>query len=231
MLTAVLSVYAQCDNRDNGNPVDGYCDRWGNYVPGYITNRWWMTGTPQYTSGRMVFYHPGVMQATAEYRGIDYDDCVGGVSLMSPIDIGRKVWIKVNDEWHGPFCVVDCAKKGDMYSVVVYRQEVIEVDFSFAEQMGMATLLDDITHDYEVHEWYLDVEVWLPPADYQTQEPNPAGDPIHYPTWWFENAEYATGFEPRVILTRDGVWKEYANDRYWRTSFSDYPELNNLTMR
>ena len=155
---------------DNDGPyINGYCDHWGNHIPGYISNDSWMIGMPTYVIGKMVFYGPQAMDATAEYRGIDYDEMgcpFGGISLMSPIDIGQLAYLKINDIWYGPFCTVDCARRGDMYSVVVIRDEVVEVNYKFAERLGMVTTLSDGT--YAVNKWSIsNVEVYIPPRSRQ----------------------------------------------------------------
>jgi hypothetical protein len=85
----VLSQSECYDPKPHDN-LNGYCDSWGRFVPGYIDNDTWMTPAPNHIKGKMVFYGPSVMQATADYRGMDYDGCIGGVALMSPIDIGKK---------------------------------------------------------------------------------------------------------------------------------------------
>jgi hypothetical protein len=205
----------------SSNPYDGYVDHWGNEVPGLITNDFWMTSMPEYVKGKMVFYGPYAMDATAEYRGIEYDDCIGGVSLMSPKDIGRKAWIAVDGEWYGPFCVVDCARRGDMYSVVVYREEVIEANFDFAEQMGMVTRINE--SDYTVNNWYLDVEVFLPPADRQKMKPVGFGTPINYRDWFLEHVEFASCYQPEIITLRNFEWKEYGTTKRWTSYYSDFP--------
>jgi len=199
-------------------PWNGYVDHWGNEVPGLITNDFWMTSTPEHTYGKMVFYGYGAMEATAEYRGFDTSDCIGNIALMSPIDIGRKAWIKVDSEWYGPFCSVDCARKGDMYSIVVIREEVVEVDIHFAEKFGMVTINSDYT--YDVHKWFKRVELYLPPKYNQSKLPE-EGTPISYTDWFLENVEFATGYEPPIIDMGNFAWKEYGKDKYWRSYFSN----------
>lgn len=195
-------------------------DNWGNTIPGITTNDSWMSPMPMYVSGNAVFYAPYVMDATAEYRGIDYDEygCIGGVSLMSPIDIGKKVWVKVNGDWIGPFCSVDCARRGDMYSIVVIREEVVEFDFDTALSLGMVGPVDR-NGNYEVYNWYLDVEVFVgdanPSSFIKDRDIGELLKPIVYKDYFLNNAETTTAYQPRVILTRDGLWKVYGEDIYW----------------
>lgn len=200
----------------NAQPWDGYVDRWGYEVPGLISNDTWMTPLPTYTKGKMVFYGPYAMDATAEYRGIDYkkEGCIGGISLMSPYNIGDKAWIYAQGEWHGPFCVVDCARKGDIYSIVINRGEVAEANFEFAQQLGMVS--EHTFGDYEVYKWYKNVEILVnisPELYFAKGNINP--EPIDYPEYFKETLEFASGWEPKVILTKDGLWKEYGNNKYW----------------
>lgn len=210
-------------------PYNGYEDHWGNKVPGLITNDTWMSPMPTHVSGKAVFYGPYAMEATAEFRGIDYETegCIGGISLMSPYNIGDKAWVQINQVWFGPFCVVDCAKRGDMYSIVVYREEIVELNFDFAQSMGMVS--EHNNGSYEVYNWYLDAQVLVnvPPEIYFSANPQ---KPIAYKDYFLNTLEFATGFEPRVILDQNGVWKEYAEDKYWhkRTQKIVFPVLANL---
>jgi hypothetical protein len=209
MLTLILvSLFLQASS----TPWEGYIDAWGNYVPGLITNDTWMTPMPEYVSGKMVFYGPYAMDATAEYREIDYEEegCIGGISLMSPYNIGDKAWIKVNNKWYGPYCVVDCAKRGDMYSIVVYREEVVEINFELAVKLGMVS--QHINGNYEVYDWFMDVEVLVnnSPYNYDFKE-----DPVFYKEYFLNTLEFATGYEPRVLVLDENTWKEYGREKYW----------------
>ncbi len=192
------------------NVLDGYCDAWGDFVPGLITNETWMTGMPTHVEGKALFYGPYAMDATAEYRGIEYDDCLGGVSLMSPIDIGKKAWVKIDDIWYGPYCVVDCSRRGDMYTNVVYREDVIEINFELALEVGMVSEHKD--GEYEVYEWFKWVEVLV---DVSPEEYSFDSEPIYYKEYFLENLEFATEYEPSVILTLDGRWKEWGRNVYF----------------
>jgi len=196
--------------------VDGYCDAWGDFVPGIITNETWMTPMPEYAKGKAVFYGPYAMKATADYRGIDYEkeNCIGGVSLMSPYNIGDKTWVKIDETWYGPLCVVDCAKRGDMYSIVINREEVIEINFQLAMEVGMVS--EHTAGKYDVYNWYKDVEILvnISPEVYFEKHENP--EPIVYKDYFLENLEFAK-IEPRWLITLEEgkLWKEYGNDIYW----------------
>lgn len=213
------------------NNLNGYCNSWGDWVPGYITNDTWMTPAPNYIEGKMVFYGPNVMRATAEYRDIDYEEmgCIDGVSLMSPIDIGKKVWIKVENKWHGPFCSVDCARKGDMYSIVVTRDEVIEVSFNFAESLGMVSLVPKGDRIFTAHEWCRDVEIYIASSHAETEIPYLGNkEPVNYSEWFLENLEFAVKWEPRVIGLKNWNWKLWGHDIFWRDA--DYWDTSHLNV-
>ena len=202
----------QSQNTDG--PYNGYCDSWGNFVPGLVTNDTWMTPAPTYVSGKMVFYGPYAMEATAEYREVDYaeEHCIGGISLMSPYNIGDKAWIKIDRLWYGPFCVVDCARRGDMYSIIVHREEVVEVNFDFAQQMGMVG--EHKLGDYDVYKWYLNVSVLVnaSPMRYFSRDFEKS---VSYKDFFLRTARFATGYEPRVVQIGEGVWKEYGENVFW----------------
>jgi hypothetical protein len=217
ILIALSLLFGGCD----GN---GCIDNWGNEIPGITTNESWMEHMPSHVEGKMVFYAPGAMDATARYRELSCNDCVGYVSLFSPSDIGRKAWIKIDNRWYGPFLSVDCAKRGDIYSVVVIREEVIEVEFEFAEKLGMAEKTDD-NGGHKVMEWYKDVEVFLPPLNHQRLTPYSAhlNKPINYREYFLATVETTKDYQPRVILTNDNVWKVYGKEIYWKIELSDFP--------
>lgn len=218
----IFMILAQMTVPTSSEPWEGYTDRFGYEVPGLVTNDTWMTPLPTHTKGKIVFFGPYAMDATAQYRGIDYEkeSCIGGISLMSPYNIRDKAWVNVKNKWYGPFCVVDCARRGDMYSIVANRGEVAEVNFEFAQQLGMVG--ENIGGDYEVYSWFMDAEVLVnvSPEEYFSEGSiNP--DPIYYPDYFIDTLEFASGYEPRVILTNEGLWKEYGEDKYWLKTSPD----------
>ncbi len=143
-----------------------------------VSHDTWMTGHPAYSSGGATFYAPWIMEGTARYRGMDLDRYVDGVSLMSPSDIGREVWIKHNGRWEGPFLNVDTAQQNHQCQAVQTRGEVVEVGYKTAQRWGMV--------DWpRVHEWKVDVEVSLfPPALIRGLDV----EMVNYPEWWSAQA-------------------------------------------
>jgi hypothetical protein len=112
---------------------------------------------------------------------------IDGVALMSPSDIGETVWLKrPGGVWEGPFLVVDCAMRGDMYNVVAYRGEVVEVGWKTASKWGLGP------HDGG---WRLDgVEVYIAPhppvhGSRDAIDNMPLGDPVDYQKWFLSIAK------------------------------------------
>ncbi len=138
----------------------------------------WMRGHPVLSTGASTFYAPGLMEATARYRGYDLANYVDGVSLMSPADIGATVWIRYNGEWEGPFLNVDTAQQNHMCQAVQTRGEVVEVGYETAKRWGM-------TDWPRIHEWKVDVEVSLMPPEYLD---TCGEDTVHFPSWWSAQA-------------------------------------------
>ena len=172
ILLAILSL-ALLSAGTSVSPADVYCTD-----AHLVTYETWMTGHPAYGTGASTFYAPGVMGATAEYRGYDLTNYVDGVSLMSPTDIGASVWIKYNGEWEGPFLNVDTAQQNHMCQAIQTRGEVVEVGYKTAERWGMTDWPD-------VHEWKVDVEVSLIPPEYLDK----CGiDVVDFPQWWTAQA-------------------------------------------
>lgn len=95
---------------------------------------------PQHIVGNAVLYAPGIMEATAKYRGMDLTGFVGGVAMPSMADMGEVVWLRREGlDWEGPFLVVDVSQRAHMWEHVVLKGQSVEVDFDTAVRWGMAT--------------------------------------------------------------------------------------------
>jgi len=121
---------------DDGNTLDGYW-QWTYWVPGLIRTEFQFTDLPLVMEGRAVWYEPQVMGATAEVRGLSLHGYLDGVASMSCADVGLPYWINRGFGWEGPYLVVDCPQLDDVYSVIVYREEVMEVGWRTAERWGI----------------------------------------------------------------------------------------------
>jgi hypothetical protein len=113
--------------------IDGYW-QWGFWVPGLIRNESQFLDLPLVMTGRAVWYVAGVMEATAEVRGLSLRGYLDGVASMSCADLGLPYWIDRGFGWEGPYLVVDCPQLDDVYSVVVHREEVVEVGWRTAQR-------------------------------------------------------------------------------------------------
>jgi len=127
---------------DDGHPIDGYWWQGREWIPGLIRNSTWFMATPLVFRGKAVWYGQGVMAATAEARGLSLEGYVDGVSGTSCADVGLTYWIGRDmpwgvRSWEGPYLVVDCARRGDLYGVVVGREEAVEVSWRQKEAWGM----------------------------------------------------------------------------------------------
>jgi len=185
---------------DDSNPYNGYW-AWGNrWVPGYISNSTWFIAAPIISRGNATFYAPWIMEATAKYRGFDLSDYIDGVALMSPADIGAEVWIKPPlGNWEGPFLVVDCARRGDIWPVIKYYGEIVELGFKTAERWGMA----------ERHSPWRAIR-WKEYGVLVSKVPPPFVDQyeiIDYPNWWLEQVEFTYRQEPRPIYRYPSTWR------------------------
>ena len=129
----------------------------------YGLNDKWIPGMPSFASQFMVApevftgdvwpYGPNVMEATAEYKGLSLDNVVDGVALMTCADAGGLVWLqRPGLDWEGPFKVVDCARRNDLYNTTVHRDEAVEVGFETAVKWGMATKPELIDGKW-THHW------------------------------------------------------------------------------
>lgn len=186
-MMAVVSLQTDCrmewlSRECSDNSVyNGYWapDGW---IPGYPDRESWMRPAPLWSVGRAVFYEPWVMEATAEVRGLSLDGYMGGVALMGCGDIGAEVWMRRPGwVWEGPYLVVDCAARGDILPIMLYRKEVVEVDFRTAQRWGMIEY--PCERNCDVIDWKIDgVEVAkVPPPVLLNQMPY---GPMPYTSWW-----------------------------------------------
>lgn len=91
----------------------------------------WLTAMPSYVKGNFVYYGPQyLIQANADFRGYTLvpfrDQC--GMSAISPADLGKIVWIRLDDgSWYGPCTFVDVGAWHDYYSLVYVKHEIAEL--------------------------------------------------------------------------------------------------------
>lgn len=177
---------------------DGFCwfDQWVPGLPDYKTQ---FLEYPTLTIGKSVFYGPMVMEATAYYRGLNLKGYAGGVATMTCGDLGKSVWLRRSGfEWEGPFLVVDCARRNDLYGVIIYREEAIEVDFETALRWDMISYYDFMSGDYEVNQWMIrGVLVSKIRPDLLSLQT----EIVNLPNWFLKNVTYSHG------LMQD--WKEW----------------------
>jgi hypothetical protein len=134
---------------------------------------------PAVTKGWAVFYEPGVMESTAQFRGFPLDPqppYIGYVATMSPAMIGWDIWLKRDGgNWEGPYLSVDCPRRNDQLALIEYKQETIEIDFKTAIRWGFVkvTGLDDASHytysvikggEANVQVSYVKPSSWMPDA-------------------------------------------------------------------
>ena len=211
--TKVVDYRETCKeyNMYDKSPLTGFIDDWGFCVPGLVTTKVWFTKSPQYVYGNAVVYSPGMMRATAYWRQLGEiaygkdSEYLGGVATPSPADIGETVWLRrPGYGWEGPFLVVDCSRRADMYSHIAINEQVVELDFDTAVSWGMA--------HYTAKWWEIDqpsispIEVY-----YGKTKPNEsirlAQEPIFFPEYWLKNvADYQREkIEPTPIIVQFGI--------------------------
>ena len=104
----------------------------------------WATPTEAASiAGLTTYYSPGVMQTTADNRGMDLAHFAGGVALNRAGDLGRTVWLEHDGEISGPYLVVDCARRGVHFESRERKDDkrkplIVEVDYRLAREWHMA---------------------------------------------------------------------------------------------
>lgn len=100
----------------------------------------WLTPAPAHARGLVLLYGPDwLAEANARYRGYTLEpywrEC--GLSVISPADLGKIVWVRVPfGQWFGPCLGVDTAARGDFYHIVYENREVAEVTQTLQKLMG-----------------------------------------------------------------------------------------------
>jgi hypothetical protein len=216
LATPALSAFAESEclgERDgphcnDGNLWNGYWWEkryWVDKLPSLET---WFTPAPILSRGDVVFYAPGVMEGTARHRGLDLEGYVDGISLMSPADIGLPVWLKrPGHDWEGPFLVVDCAARQDIYPGIKFMGKVAELGNETAKRWGMVD-------GNKVHMWKWE-DVFVSKISPEHVE---GLIPVDYPSWWLENFQPFYIADPRVpIYEAPSTWMIDRDERRWVT--------------
>lgn len=205
---------------NDGDPINGYWWIDENWVPGLPTIESWFTPAPIWSWGNAVFYGPNVMEGTAKARGFDLTGYLDGVAMPSCADVGLEVWLKpfviyrdgepVEARWEGPYLVVDCAQRSDIYGVVVHRGEVVEVGFETARRWGMA---DYGGSRYVVEHWKLPLvqvskvhPVYLPEDVFYPGWHSP-DELVHLPSWWKEVVRFSDRRGQRPLYRYPSTWR------------------------
>ena len=138
----------------------------------------WQSPLPSHASGTIVNYgDPQLVRDQADYRGYDLTGYTSGIAVMSPVDLGKAFWLRVNGAWYGPFLAVDTSRRDDFCASAGYRREIAEVPRNIFEQMTRECCIEeaeilaygerpDMATDYrEAIEWR-----YVPEGEY---EPSP----------------------------------------------------------
>jgi hypothetical protein len=177
------------------------------YLPAWVTNDTWYREMPQYTIGKAVWYAPGIMNATAEYRGMSLEGFKGGVATNSVSMMGKTVWLKRQGlDWEGPFLVVDVGQRNHAYHQAVNVKSIVEVDFKTAIEWGIVSYNSNAKKDYVINKWFEgNVEMWvgLKAPDWID------GKPIVYSEWYEKNAEFCDGQPNRRWKVEDWMIMNY----------------------
>ena len=206
----ILTMLLGGSTLQQGNECVAYYGAEHFCVPGNITLKTWFTPAPEYMEGNAVWYSPQLMEATAIYRGLSLKGYLDGVSLMSPADIGKTVWINHPDlGWEGPYLVVDCAQQNHMYGVLVSRDEVVEVGYETAMRWGMV-------NNYKIHEYRIDgvivyvgetLPYYIEHASRWSRKFDIDISPVNYRQQFLDTVIFTSRDEGRPIMVGPTTWK------------------------
>lgn len=109
-----------------------------NFLPLIVAVSTWLTQMPPHSQGLLVTYgSQHLIEVNAQYRGYDlsYYKNRCGVSAISPSDIGKVVWLRVEgQDWYGPCLTVDAGARRHFYHLVYVNHEIAEVPVWMAER-------------------------------------------------------------------------------------------------
>ena len=138
-LGLAYAPFPACQDETPSWLYDSYC--WHSYpVPGLPSYATQYSAQPNLVIGKALFYAPFVMEATANWREMSLDGYLGGVATMTCGLLGEPVWLRrPGYEWEGPYRVVDCARRNDLYGLITYWGDSVEVDWKTARRWGMVS--------------------------------------------------------------------------------------------
>ena len=193
LLVAICGGFAPFPAYQDETPnwlYDGYC--WQDYpIPGLPDYATQYSPQPTLVMGKALFYAPYVMEATARYRGLSLDGYLGGVATMTCGSWGEPVWLKRPEHnWEGPYRVVDCARRNDLYGLITYWGDSVEIDWKTARRWGMVSGAWD---DWAVNAWMLRgvLTSHTDPAELPPDEPI-----VQLSDWFLGAVEYSVN--PRL---------------------------------
>ena len=182
--------FPACQDETPNWLYDSYC--WRGYpVPGLPSYATQYSVQPTLVMGKALFYAPYVMEATARYRGLSLDGYLGGVATMTCGSLGESVWLKRPEhDWEGPYRVVDCARRNDLYGLITYWGDSVEIDWKTARRWGMVSGAWD---DWAVNAWMLRGVLMshTDPAELSPDEPI-----VQLSDWFLGAVEYSVN--PRL---------------------------------
>lgn len=164
-----------------------------------VSVKTWLTPSPVYSKGWVVLYgSQRLVEANAEYRGYDLapyrERC--GLSVMSPSDLGKIVWLRDTDQhkWYGPCLAVDVGARRDYYRLIYEKGEIAEVSKVVADVMGFEF--------GERAEMYIG---YCPPKDIDlvTVKPRPHMPELAWDVWGEKNPNFWPFPEQQMPKTCD----------------------------
>lgn len=106
-----------------------------------VTIKVWSTPLPADIPvyGKLVNYgSQSVVEANARWRGYDlspYHERCGG-ALLSPSDLGKVFWVRVDEDWVGPCLSVDAAARADFALLAGEWRDIVEVGGVLPDRLG-----------------------------------------------------------------------------------------------
>jgi hypothetical protein len=203
---------------------------WTSYMPNVAS---FFRVPPPVTSGWAVYYIPGQMEATAQYRGFPLNPqppFIGYVATMSPAMIGWSVWLKREGyAWEGPYLSVDCPRRNDQYGLIVYKHESVEVDFNTAVRWGFVQVTGWDDNQHYAYKVIVGGEADVQVSYYRPSDNNPPA--VVYKDWY--QSVFASGPKNEYVVedipTHPERWCITAKqtcENAWRTF--EQPKLSDV---
>jgi hypothetical protein len=131
--------------------------------------------------------------------------------------------------WEGPYLVVDCPRRNDQFGLIVYKHEVIELDFNTAVRWGFVQVTGWDDNQHYAYKVIVGGEANVQVSYYRPSDNNPPA--VVYKDWY--QSIFVEGTKSEYVVedipnnpTRWCITKAQTCEGAWRTF--EQPKLSDV---